>query len=228
MPRDKSKRKKDKEQRKNKEEEEGEGIPLKMANEYRRSNRMEPLTKEQHEARKAVIRANNQKAEEAIKRMHDQTDSDKAASSNTQSPSDAQRQPEANSVAVEESEKIEAERKNLESARGFQLIANLEHYKEKAKIESLRAENENQTGLQHNLSIDSLPPAGIDESLNLNQTLSNLMESKQSVEDPIQTLALPMALEIQAQDEEISGTSKERSNAPLLLLPGCNTKSPVG
>ncbi len=58
MPRDKSKKKK--ECGKGKEEEEGEGIPLKQMNEYRRSNRMEPLTKEKHESRKAVIRANEQ------------------------------------------------------------------------------------------------------------------------------------------------------------------------
>ncbi len=62
-------------------QEEGEGIPLKMANEYRRTNRMGPLTSEQFEARKAVIRANNQKAEEAVmgkrvqtlSRIHNQT-----------------------------------------------------------------------------------------------------------------------------------------------------------
>ncbi len=66
MPKDKSKKKKDKERGKGKEEEKGEGIPLKQMNEYRRSNRTELLTKEQHEARKAVVRGNNQKAEEAV------------------------------------------------------------------------------------------------------------------------------------------------------------------
>jgi hypothetical protein len=54
MTKDKSKKKK--ERRKGKEEEEGKGIPLKQMNEFRRSNRMKLLTKEQHEARKAVFK----------------------------------------------------------------------------------------------------------------------------------------------------------------------------
>jgi hypothetical protein len=74
MPKDK--RKKKIERGKGKEEEEGEGIPLKQMNEYRRSNRMELLTKEKHDARKAVIRANNQKAEEALKLKGVQTQLD--------------------------------------------------------------------------------------------------------------------------------------------------------
>ncbi len=87
MPRDKSKKKK--ERWKGKEEEEGEGIPLRQMNEYRRSNRMEPLTKEQHEARKAVIRANNQKAEaeEALRLRGVQTQLDQTERSNPKSSS---------------------------------------------------------------------------------------------------------------------------------------------
>jgi hypothetical protein len=81
MPKDKSKKKK--ERGKGKEEEEGEGIPLKQMNEYRMSNRMELLTKEQHDARKAVIRANNQKAEEALKLKGAQTQLDQTEGSNT-------------------------------------------------------------------------------------------------------------------------------------------------
>ena len=64
MTKDKKKKKKAKAEENDMAQEEGEGIPLKMANEYRRTNRMGPLTPEQFEARKAVIRANNQKAEE--------------------------------------------------------------------------------------------------------------------------------------------------------------------
>ena len=59
MTKDKSKKKKKREQGKGKEEEVNEGIPLKTANEFRRTNRMEPLSKEQWEQRKAVIRENN-------------------------------------------------------------------------------------------------------------------------------------------------------------------------
>jgi hypothetical protein len=139
MPKDKSEKKKDKEHGKGKEEEEGEGIPLKQMNEYRRSNRMELLTKEQHEARKAVIRGNNQKAEEAVKRKSVQTQSDQTERSGTQTSSDTQLPSGANGVSAEDLENIEAEKKNLESARDFQRIANEEHYKEKAEIE-------NQTG----------------------------------------------------------------------------------
>ncbi len=78
-------RNKKKEQGKGKEQKEGEGISLKVANEYRRTNQMEPLPKEQHEARKAVIWANNKKAEEAVRRMRDQTNSDQTLS-NTHEP----------------------------------------------------------------------------------------------------------------------------------------------
>ncbi len=66
MTKDKKKKKKAKAEENDMVQEEGEGIPLKMANEYRRTNRMGLLTPEQFEARKAVIRANNQKAEEAV------------------------------------------------------------------------------------------------------------------------------------------------------------------
>jgi hypothetical protein len=181
MTKNKNKKKKGSELGKGIEQEEGEGIPLKMANEYRRSNKMELLTQEQFEARKAVIRANNQKAEEAIRRKSVQTLSDQTersniqSSSSSQSSSDTQLSQGASSVSLEEAEKIEAERSNLESARDFQRIANLEHYEEKAAIESKKAESENQTGLQLNSSIDPLLLAGTDECLNLikpYQTLS--------------------------------------------------------
>ena len=123
-------KKKEKEQGKGKEEEEGEGIPLKVANEFRRTNGMEPLTKEQHEARKAVIWANNKKAEEAVMKIRDQTNSDQTKS-NTHDP----QQKSTSIMSVEEAAKKEAERSNLESARDFQRQANLEHYREKADIE---------------------------------------------------------------------------------------------
>ena len=150
--------KKKKEKGKGKEQAEGEGSPLKVTNEYRRTNRLEPLTKEQHEARKAVIWANNKKAEAAVRRMRDQTNSDQTLS-NTHEP----QQTKANNVSVEETAKVEAERKNLESARDFQRIANDEYLMEKAEIE-------NQTGEQLNLSFVSPPFAGADERSNLNQT----------------------------------------------------------
>ena len=70
MTKDKSKKsKKKKEQGKGKEEEVDEGIPLKTANEFRRTNRMEPLSKEQWEQRRAVIRANNEKLEKQLVQM---------------------------------------------------------------------------------------------------------------------------------------------------------------
>ena len=102
MPKDRSKKVEDKQRGKDKEEEEGEGTPLKQMNEYRRSNRMEPLTKEQHDKRKAVIRGNNLEAQEAVIRMRKQTNSDKTECSNTQNSSDEQLSPGANSVSVEE------------------------------------------------------------------------------------------------------------------------------
>ena len=63
---------------------------------------------------------------------------------------------------------------DLECAKGFQRIANLEHYQEKADIERRKAENENQTGLPHNPSIDVLPLTSKDECSDLNQTTSDL------------------------------------------------------
>ena len=69
MTKDKSKKKKKKEQGKGKEEEVNEGIPLKTANEFRRTNRMEHLTNEQWEQRRAVIRANNEKLEKQLEQM---------------------------------------------------------------------------------------------------------------------------------------------------------------
>ena len=172
--------KKKKEKGKGKEQAEGEGIPLKVANEYRRTNRMEPLTKEQHDARKAVIWA-NKRAEEAVKKMRDQTNSDQTLS-NTHEPQPTK----ANNVSVEEAVKVEAERLNLESARDFQCLANLKYYKEKADIESKRAEIENQTGLPHNPSTDLLPLTGKEESSDPNQTSSDL---KRTPSDPNQTLS---------------------------------------
>jgi hypothetical protein len=47
MTKDRNKKKKDKEQ------ERDEGIPLKVMNEYRRTNRMLPLTQEEHKRKKA-------------------------------------------------------------------------------------------------------------------------------------------------------------------------------
>ena len=76
-------------------------------------------------------------------------------------------------MSVEDAERIEAERKNLESARDFQRIANDEYLKEQAGIE-------NQTGEQLNLSFVSPPLAGADEQSNLNQTqtVSNQNQTK--------------------------------------------------
>jgi hypothetical protein len=166
MPKDKRKKKKDKERGKGNQEEEGEGIPLKQMNECRRSNRMAPLTQEQHEARKAVIRANNQKAEEAVKRKSVQTQSGQTERSNTQSSSEAQLPTVAKAfISAEDLENNEAEERNLKSARDFQRIANEEHYKELAE-----AEIENQTGEHNNFPIDSPPMAGSDERSNLSQT----------------------------------------------------------
>ncbi len=130
MPKNKSKKKK--ERGKGKEEEEGEGIPLKQMNEYRRSNRMEFLTKEQHDAKKAVIRANNQKAEEALKLKGIQTQLDQTERSNTQissntlSSSNTQSSSRESTVSDKELEKIELERRNLECARDFQRIDNMD------------------------------------------------------------------------------------------------------
>jgi hypothetical protein len=111
MPKDKSKK------RKGKQQEEGEGIPLKQMNEYRRSNRMKLLTKEQHDKKKVVIRENNLKAKEAVRRKSAETQSNQTERSNTQSSSDTQLPSGANGVSAEDMEKVEAERKNLESAR---------------------------------------------------------------------------------------------------------------
>ncbi len=157
MPSSKGRKKKER-SKGTKEGEEGEGIPLKQMNEYRRSNRMQPLTKEQHEARQAVVRANNQKAEEALRLKCIQTQSDQPDRSSSRIPSNMQRSSDAQSPAGESDvsgkrdDKIEEDRKNLECARNFQVIANMEHLKEKAEIESKRAEIENQTGKQPNLS----------------------------------------------------------------------------
>lgn len=80
-------------------------------------------------------------------------------------------------MSVEDAERIEAERKNLESARDFQRIANDEYLREKAKIE-------NQTGEQLNylinLSFVSPPLAGADERSNLNQTQLDQTVSNQN------------------------------------------------
>ncbi len=183
---------------KGKEEEEGEGIPLKQMNEYRRSNRMELLTKEQHEARKAVIRGKNQKAEEAVRRKSAQTQSNQTERLSTQSSSDTQLPSGANGMSAEDLERIEAKKKNLESARDFQRIANEEYHKEKAEIE-------NQTGEQINLSIVSPSLAGADERSNLSQTqpdqsVSNqnqnkvLSDIRQQCIKPNSTISLQIAL----------------------------------
>ncbi len=59
---------------------------------------MELLTKEQHDARKAVIRANNQKAEEALKLKGIQTQLDQTERSNTQISSNTQSCQDSNSL----------------------------------------------------------------------------------------------------------------------------------
>ncbi len=124
-------------------------------------------------------------------------------------------------------------RRNLECAKDFQLIANLEHYKEKAEIESKRAEIENQTGLQLNLSTDSLPLAGTDDSSNPNQTTLS-QESNLSEENPTQTLTLSMAPLSQTQNEEIGSMSVEGANDPLTpldatqMIPLVNSKNNDG
>ncbi len=87
-------------------------------------------------------------------------------------------------------EKIEEERRNLECAKEFQRIENMEHYKEKAEIERRRAEIENQTGELPNLLIDSLPLASTDDVSNLNQTTSDHSESNLDEGVTNQTLAL--------------------------------------
>jgi hypothetical protein len=182
MPSSKSRKKKER-SKGPKEEEEGGGIPLKQMNEYRRSNRMQPLTKEQHEARQAVVRAKNQEAEEALRLKGIQTQLDQPdrsnieVPSNMQSSSDAQTPQGESALSENRAKKIEEERKNLECAKNFQRIANMEHLAEKAEIESKRAEIENQTGKQPNLSIvsmHSLPLAGTIGVSNLDQTTSDL------------------------------------------------------
>ncbi len=55
MTKDKNKKKKDKEQEKD------EGIPLKVMNELRRANRMAPFTKEEHDKKKALVKAGSQR-----------------------------------------------------------------------------------------------------------------------------------------------------------------------
>jgi hypothetical protein len=122
MPSSKSRKKKER-SKGPKEEEEGGGIPLKQMNEYRRSNRMQPLTKEQHEARQAVVRAKNQKAEEALRLKGIQTQLDQPDRSNS-------------TDGVSNLYQTKSDQKNLESA----------------EIESKRAEIDNQTGIQPNLS----------------------------------------------------------------------------
>jgi hypothetical protein len=54
-----------------------------VMNEFKRTNRMEPLTQEQHVKKKAVIRENNLKAEEAVRRKNVETPSDQTERSNT-------------------------------------------------------------------------------------------------------------------------------------------------
>ncbi len=107
-------------------------------------------------------------------------------------------------MTVEDTERIEEERKNFESARDFQRMANEEHYKERAEIE-------NQTDQQFNLSNDSPPLAGMDERSNLNQTKSVQTVSKQnqtkvqshkSLSNLVQTVSLQTALLNQKQTED--------------------------
>jgi hypothetical protein len=124
-------------------------------------------------------------------------------------------------------EKIEEERRNLECARDFQRIANMEHYKEKAEIESKRAKIENQTGLQPNLSIDSLPLASMDDGSNPNQTTLDQPESNLSEGDPTQTLTLSLVLLSQPQNEEIESRSVEGANEPLPPLKSENNDGRV-
>ena len=133
MIKEKNKKKKDKEQ------EEGEEIPLKVMNEIRRSNRMEPLTKEQHNKRKALIKANRQ--------WDTDSQSDQMERLNQKDHSDTQLPSGANSVSAADREKTEAERKNLESTKNSQRSANEEYLLEKAA-----RENDNQTGKNANLS----------------------------------------------------------------------------
>ena len=89
-----------------------------------------------------MIKGNNEKIEKILLKQKERSSSE--ALSDTQLPT---------VVSVEESERIEAERKNLESARDFQRIANEEHYREKATL----AEIENQTGKIDDLS--TIPPS---------------------------------------------------------------------
>ncbi len=112
-----------------------------------------------------------------------------------QSSSDAQSPSGESTVSGNREDKIEEERKNLESA--------------KAEIESKRAEIENQTGKQPNLSIDSLPLAGTDGVSNLNQTKSDQTEMNLSEEGTNQTSTLSTAIIIRPRNDEIEGRKVE-------------------
>jgi hypothetical protein len=88
----------------------------------------------------------------------------------------------------------------------------MECYKERAEIKSKRAEIENQTGKQPNLSIDSLPLAGTDGVSNLNQTTSDQSETNLIEEGTNQTSTLSLAIIIQPRNDEIEGRNVEESD----------------
>ena len=213
MTKDKSKKKKKKEQGKGKEEEVDEGIPLKTANEFRRTNRMEPLSKEQWEQRKAVIRGNNERLEKQLVQMKSaQTKSNLSDQNVRSNTSDTQLPSEEKTVPAQEAKEVEEE-----IVKNFQQIANLEYYEEQAQFDRQRAENENQTGLNPNLPSNSLPLTGMESNQTLapsvdhtnqtlapsvdhtNQTLAQSVDltnqtSAHSMVLPNQTLAHSMAL----------------------------------
>jgi hypothetical protein len=111
-------------------------------------------------------------------------------------------------------------------AKNFQHIANLEYYEEKAQIDCLRAENENQTGLQPNLPIISLPLTGMDEVPNQDQTPSDKTLSEQSDENPNQTLAPSMALPNQTLAPSIAPPNQTLAHS--MALPNQTSAHSIG
>jgi hypothetical protein len=109
MTKEKNKKKKDKKQ------EEGEGIPLKVMIEIRRTNLMEPLTKEHHDKKKALTkRANRQRDTDSQSGQADQTER-----LNQKDPSDMQLMPSAaNSVSAADRKKPRQKERILK-ARGI-------------------------------------------------------------------------------------------------------------
>jgi hypothetical protein len=205
MTKDKSKKKKKKEQGKGKEEEVDEGIPLKTANEFRRTNRMEPLSKEQWKQRKAVIRGNNEKLEKQLVQMKSaQTKSNLSDQNVRSNTSDTQLPSEEKTVPAQEAKEVEEE-----IVKNFQQIANLEYYEEQAQFDRQRAENENQTGLNPNLPSNSLPLTGMESDQTLAPSVDHTNQIlAPSVDHTDQTLAQSMDLTNQTSAHSMALASK--------------------